>query len=329
MREYLAWRAFFMIFLLAIVSVFSFIIIQLPPGDYLTIYIGRLEQEMGTAMDPAAIEALKVQHGLNRPMHEQYFRWVFNMFKGDFGRSLEWNQPVSKILSERLGLTVLLSLLTLIFTYAVAIPIGIYTARNQYSPLDYLFSGIGFIGLATPSFFLALILMFLLNQFLGVSAGGVQSVKFIDAPASLPKFIDFCLHLPLPIIVIGLAGTASVIRIMRAALLDEIKRPYVTAARARGLEEKTLLYRYPVRLALNPIISTIGSVLPGIISGATVTAIVLDIPTIGAVLYSALLSQDMFLAGSSIMILSFMTILGTFISDVILVLVDPRIRLAK
>jgi len=326
MRDYIIKRFILMIVMLFIISIFSFIVIKLPPGDYVTAYISNLENQLGQAVSDEVIASIRRQYGLDKPTYLQYFYWIKNMLKGDFGRSFEWQKPVAQLIWDNLGLTVVLSLLTLVVTYAIAIPLGIYSARHQYSILDYVFSTIGFIGLSTPSFFMALILMFLANKYLGISVGGIHSPEFLNAPWSVAKLLDTLLHFPIPIIVIGLQGTASVMRIMRATLLDELKRPYVTAARARGFNEKKLLYKYPVRVALNPIISTIGSILPGIVSGATVTAIVLDIPTIGSLLYSSLLSQDMYLSGACIMILAFMTILGTFISDVLLALVDPRIR---
>lgn len=318
-----------MIIIVAVMSIFAFVVIQLPPGDFLTTYISNLEQQMGAKADPAVIQKLRDSYGVDKPMIEQYFIWVKNMLQGDFGKSFEWNQPVAQLIGSRLGITVLLSGLTLIFTYAIAVPIGIYSAKHQYSFLDYVFSFIGFIGLAIPSFFLALLLMYLFSNKYGISVGGIASVKYIDAPASWGKFVDFLWHMPIPILVIGLAGMAKVIRTMRATLLDELNKPYVVAARARGLKENSLIYRYPVRVALNPIISSIGSVLPSIVSGATVTAIVLDIPTIGSLLYKSLLSQDMYLAGACILILTVMTVIGTFISDILLVIVDPRIRLSN
>ena len=327
MKQYILKRFFYMIVIVLLMSLFAFVVIQLPPGDYLTTYVANLEQQMGAQADPAVIQQLRATYGVDKPMPVQYLLWMRNMFHGDFGKSFEWNQPVVQLISDRLPITVLISLLTLIFTYVIAVPIGIYSARHQYSILDYVFSVFGFIGLATPSFFLALVLMFLLNQNFGVSAGGIYSPGFADAPASFAKFVDLLKHLPIPIFVIGLAGMANVIRVMRATLLDELRKPYVVAARARGLKENAMIYKYPVRVALNPIISSIGSVLPGIISGATVTAIVLDIPTIGSLLYKALLSQDMYLAGASILILTVMTVVGTFLSDILLVVVDPRIRL--
>ncbi|HHV80592.1 TPA: ABC transporter permease [bacterium] len=323
--SYLLRRLLYMVVLLFVISVFSFIVIQLPPGDYLTSYIMTLQTQQGT-VDESMIEALRKQYGLDLPMYDQYIFWIKNMFKGDFGWSFEWKQPVGKLLADRLPMTVLLSILTLIFTYVIAVPIGIYSATHQYSFGDFFFTIIGFVGLATPSFFLALVLMFLFNKYLGFSVGGIFSTQYIDAPWSFAKFMDLLKHLPIPIFVIGLAGTASIIRVMRGCLLDELRQQYVITARAKGLSERKLLYKYPVRVAMNPIISTIGWVLPGIVSGATITAIVLDIPTVGNLLYSALLSQDTYLAGSSIMILAFLTIIGTFISDLLLAWADPRIQ---
>ena len=315
-----------MIVLLAVMSVFAFVVIQLPPGDYLTSYIANLQQQMGQ-VDDSVILSLRQQYGLDKPMWQQYFLWMGNMLKGDFGQSFQWKQPVGTLIATRMPMTIALSVITLVFAYALAIPIGIYSARHQYSIGDYLASILGFIGLATPSFFLALILMYYSNRYFGLSVGGFYSPEFQNAPWSFARLWDLCKHLPIPVIVIGLASMANVIRILRATLLDELKRHYVVAARARGLKENKMIYKYPVRVALNPIISSIGSILPSIVSGATVTAIVLDIPTVGSLLYNALLSQDMYLAGTSVLMLTAITIVGTFISDILLVVVDPRIRL--
>lgn len=326
MKKYIAKRFLYMIIVLAIMSVFAFVVIQLPPGDYLTSYIANLQQQLGS-VDDATVEQLRQQYGMDKPMWQQYFYWMANMLHGDFGESFEWKQSVASLLASRMPMTVVLSLITLIFSYAVAIPIGIYSARHQYSIGDYAASIFGFVGLATPSFFLALVLMYYSNKYLGLSVGGFFSPEYVNASWSAAKFLDLLKHLPIPVLTIGLASMANIIRILRATLLDELKRPYVVAARARGLKENKMIYKYPVRVALNPIISSIGSVLPSIVSGATVTAIVLDIPTVGSLLYKSLLSQDMYLAGSSILMLTIITIVGTFISDILLVIVDPRIRL--
>ncbi|MGQ9632525.1 MAG: ABC transporter permease [bacterium] len=328
MHSYFIRRFLYMVVILLIMSVVSFVIIQLPPGDYLSSYIMQL-QISGQLVDKAQIDSLKKQYGLDLPIYQQYFLWIGRMLQGDFGRSLDWNQPVSKLLGQRLPLTVIISFVTLLFTYIVAIPIGIYSATRQYSIADYFFTVVGFAGLSIPNFLFALILMFLFHRYFGFSVGGLFAPEYMDAPWSVGKFIDALKHLPIPIIVIGMAGTAGLIRVMRGCLLDELKRQYVITARAKGVDEKVLLFKYPVRVALNPIISTVGWILPGIVSGATITAIVLDLPTVGALLYGALLSQDMYLAGSCVMILTFLTIVGTLISDILLAWVDPRIRFEK
>ena len=326
MRKYILKRLLYMIILLWVMSVFAFIVIQLPPGDYLTSYIANLQQQMGQ-VDDSVVQSLRTQYGLDNPMWQRYLLWMKNMFQGDFGQSFEWKQSVGILLASRMPMTILLSAITLLFAYACAIPIGIFSARHQYSVGDYVFSVLGFIGLATPSFFLALIMMYYSNHYLGISVGGFFSPEYQNAPWSLLRVRDLIKHLPIPVFVIGLASMANVIRILRATLLDELKRPYVVAARARGLKENKMIYKYPVRVALNPIISSIGSILPSIVSGATVTAIVLDIPTVGSLLYKALLSQDMYLAGASILMLTAITVIGTFLSDILLVVVDPRIKI--
>ena len=326
MKSYLFRRFIYMVVLLITVSIFSFVLVQLPPGDYLTSYISRLRDTRGMEVDQAEIEALKQQYGLDRPIMQQYVQWVSNMLQGDFGRSFAWNMPVSTMINERLGITIFTSFLTLLVTYLVAIPIGIYSATHQYSPLDYLFTGVGFAGLAMPSFFLALIMMYYLSRYTGLSVGGLYSPEFLTQPMSWAKFADMLTHIPVLIIAVGMAGMASLIRIIRSGVLDELKKQYVTSARSKGMSESRLLLKYPVRLALNPVISTIGWILPGIVSGATVTAIVMNIPTIGSLLYESLLAQDTYVAGACIMLLSFLTIVGMFISDVLLVVVDPRIR---
>ncbi len=313
-----------MILILLLVSVVAFIIIQLPPGDYLTSYIIQLKQS-GQEVDKSQLAALKEQYGLDQPIYVQYFKWVRGMLHGDFGRSFQWNKPVSELIGERLMLTVVISLITFVFTYAVAIPIGIYSATHQYSKGDYIFTVFGFAGLATPNFLFALVLMFMVYKYLGLSVGGLFSSQYQLAPWTLAKVVDMIKHLPIPIFVIGTAGTAGLIRVMRGCLLDELKKQYVITARAKGVSERTLLFKYPVRLAINPIISTIGWVLPGIVSGETITAIVLSLPTTGPLLFRALLSQDMYLAGSMIMLLVFLMVIGTFISDILLVWIDPRI----
>jgi len=254
---------------------------------------------------------------------------MWKMLHGDFGMSFTYNKPVSNLLAERLPLTVMLSLFTTIFVYVVAVPIGIYSAIRQYSVADYSLTVVGFVGLATPNFLLALILMILFYKYFGLSVGGLFSPQYLDAPWSIAKFVDMLKHFPVPIFVIGTAGTAGLIRVMRGCLLDELKKQYVITARAKGIEERTLLFKYPVRVAVNPIISTIGWMLPGIFSGETITAIVLGLPTTGPLIFTSLMRQDMYLAGSTIMIICFLTVIGTFLSDILLIWVDPRIRYEK
>lgn len=326
MKTYLLRRFLYMIILLFAVSAFSFFLVDLPPGDYLTSYVASLRDARGSEIDAAEVEALKRQYGLDQSLALRYVKWMSNMARGDFGRSFAWNLEVAGLIRERLGITILTAVLTLLFTYAVAIPIGIYSATHQYSFGDYFFTVLGFVGLAMPTFFLALVLMYYINRSTGFSVGGLYSPQYMNQPMNVAKFVDMLKHISILVVAVGMAGTASVIRILRSGILDELQKQYVIAARSKGLTETQLLLKYPVRLALNPIISTIGWILPSIVSGATVTAIVMNIPTIGALLYEALLAQDTYVAAASIMLLSFMTVIGMFISDLLLALVDPRIR---
>jgi len=328
MLFYTLRRFLYMIIVLFAVSIVAFIIIQLPPGDFLTSYIMQLKAT-GQEISETEIMSLRKQYDLDLPIYLQYFKWMWKMFHGDFGMSFQWKKPVSELIGERLPLTVMISLFTLIFTYIVAIPIGIYSATHQYSIGDYTFTVVGFAGLATPNFLFALILMFLFYKYFGLSVGGLFSPEYELASWNLAKFLDMLKHLPIPIIVIGTAGTAWLIRVMRGCLLDELRKQYVITARAKGVAERTLLFKYPVRVAINPIISTIGWTLPGIVSGETITAIVLSLPTTGPLLFRALVNQDMYLGGSIVMFLTFLTVIGTFISDILLVLIDPRIRYEK
>jgi len=314
-----------MVILLAVVSVIAFVIIELPPGDYVSSYIMQLEAS-GQAVQEEQVAALRKQYGLDLPVYLRYFNWMWKLLHGDFGRSYQWNKPVSELLAERLPFTIMVNLLSLLFSYIMAVFIGIYSAIHQYSIGDYFFTIVGFIGLAIPNFLLALVLMFFFYKYFGLSLGGLFSPQYMEAGWSFGKFVDLLKHLPVPIIVVGTAGAASTIRIMRGCLLDELSKPYVITARAKGVAEKTLLFKYPVRIALNPIVSYIGWLLPQTVSGGTITAIVLDLPTIGPLLYGALLTQDMYLAGSSVMILSFLTVIGTLLSDLLLLWLDPRIR---
>jgi peptide/nickel transport system permease protein len=323
--SYIIRRFSYMVVVLVLVSVIAFIIIQIPPGDYVSTYQARLKNQ-GMVLLDSDLAALRAQYGLDSPIYVQYFKWVGNMLHGNLGMSLSWNKPVNELLFERLPLTVALSLLSLIFTFVFAILIGIYSATHQYSFGDYLFTAVGFIGLATPSFLLALVLMMIFYRFFNISIGSLFSEEYRLAAWSMAKFLDMLKHLIIPIVVMSTAGSAGLIRVMRGCLLDELQKQYVVTARAKGVKERTLLFRYPVRVAVNPIISTIGWVLPEIISGGVIVSIVLNIPTIGPLLFTALLNQDMYLSGSAVMILTFLTVIGTFISDILLIIVDPRIR---
>ena len=327
MIVYIAKRLVYMIPTLFAISIVSFVIIQLPPGDYFTVMSARMAQESDTIASAEALRVMAERYGLNDPLYVQYWKWITGiLLRGDFGQSFEYNRPVSTLLWDRLGLTFLLSFCTLIFVWAVSFPIGIYSAVRKYSVGDYVATLIGFIGLATPNFLMALVLMYLSFRYLGQSVGGLFSPEFIDAPWSWARVGDLASHLWIPVIVLGTAGTAGLIRIMRANMLDEIYKPYVVTARAKGLSEARLLFKYPVRVALNPFISTVGWVLPELVSGATITAIVLSLPTTGPLLLRSLISQDMYLAGSFILMLSVLTVIGTLISDILLAWLDPRIR---
>lgn len=308
------------------ISIVAFLLIQLPPGDFVTSLAAQMSQ-MGDTIDPSTLRMLRAQYGLDEPIWVQYWLWISKIVMyGDFGRSFDWDAPVSDLLWNRLGLTLVLALCALLFTWIVSLPIGIYSAVKKYSIGDYAATFIAFIGLAIPNFLLALILMYLAYRFFGISIDGLFSSQYVNAPWSWAKLMDLAQHLIVPVIVLGTAGTASLVRIMRANLLDELYRPYVTTARAKGLSEWRLIVKYPVRAALNPFVSTIGWSLPEIISGATVTAIVLNLPTTGPLLLRALISQDVYLAGAMILMLSVLTVIGTLISDLLLAWLDPRIR---
>jgi len=318
-------RLFWMIPTLVIISIISFVIIQLPPGDYLTSYIAALA-ESGETVDEEQIEALRMRYALDQPVYVQYFRWIAGMLQGDMGMSFEWNRPVTDLIGERILLTTIISIVTLLVTWGIAVPIGIYSAVKQYSIGDYAVTFIGFIGLATPNFLLALVCMYIGYAVFDVSAGGLFSAAYQNAPWSLAKLWDLFSHIWIPVLVIGTSGTAGMIRVMRGNLLDELRKQYVLTARAKGVHRVKLILKYPVRIALNPMISTIGWVLPSIVSGATITAVVLGLPTTGPLLLRALMNQDMYLAGSMVMMLSLLTVIGTLISDLLLLWLDPRIR---
>ncbi len=308
------------------ISLIVFVIIQLPPGDYFESYIAEL-QSQGESVDLEKIEALRRQYGFDRPLMEQYVFWVWGMLHGDFGYSFEFRLPVSEVVGDRLYLTALVSLVTIVFTWIVSFPIGLYSAVRQYSWGDYTLTFLGFIGLATPNFLLALVLLYIANVFFGTSVGGLMDAQYIDQPWTWPKVVSVLEHIWIPVIVIGTSGTAAMIRRLRANLLDELEKQYVVTARAKGLSPLKLLLKYPFRLSLNFFIADIGSLLPSIISGAAVVEIILSLPTTGPMLLGALRSQDMYLAGSFLMFLACLTVFGVLVSDLALAVLDPRIRL--
>jgi len=326
MLQYIVRRIILTIPTLLVVSIISFILIQLPPGDWLTAHIAALAAS-GDAVDEADIAALKKQYGLDQPLYVQYFKWTWNAIsKRDFGRSFEWNKPVDELIWERLGLTIAISFFAMMFVWIVAFPVAIYSATHQYSIGDHFFSFLGFVGLGVPDFMIALVLLWVGFAYFGVSLGGLFSEKFMEAPWSMAKFVDMLKHMWLPMVVLGLGGTAGLIRTTRANLLDELHKPYVTTARAKGLTETRLLFKYPVRVALRPFFSTLGWALPGLVSGGTIISVVLSLPTTGPLYLQALMTQDMYLAGTVIMMLSILTVIGTLLSDILLLFVDPRIR---
>lgn len=327
MLRYIARRVVTMIPTLIAISIVSFIIIQLPPGDFLTSYVANLEAQ-GEGVDDETIAALQKRYGLGQPIYVQYGKWVWGMLHGDFGQSFRWGVPVSELIWGRLGLTVLVSSTTLVLTWLISFPVGIYSAVKQYSLGDYVFTTAGFLGVAIPNFLIALVLMVLTYVYLGQSVGGLFSPEYVEAPWTWARVVDLANHMWIPLIVLGTSGTASLIRIMRANLLDELEKPYVVTARAKGQSEFKLLMRYPVRAALNPFVSTVGWSLAQLVSGSTIVAVVLNLPMTGPLMLQALIAQDMYLAGSFILMLSVLTVIGTLLSDILLAWLDPRIRLS-
>jgi len=326
MLAYLVRRLLVMIPTLLVISVLVFVIIQLPEGDYLSSHIAELEAQ-GEKVSQEEIEFLRRQYGLDRSPVEQYVVWLAGMLQGDFGYSFEYNKPVSDVVGDRLFLSFVLSFATIVFTWVVAFPIGVYSATHQYSWADHGLTLIGFLGLATPNFLLALVLLYFANVVFGTSVGGLMDPEFIGEPMSGAKALSILEHLWIPVVVIGTSGTAGMIRRLRANLLDELQKQYVVTARAKGVPPFRLLVKYPLRLALNPFIADIGNLLPQVVSGAAIVSVVLSLPTTGPMLLSALQSQDMYLAGSFLMFLSLLTVIGMFLSDVALAFLDPRIRL--
>jgi peptide/nickel transport system permease protein len=312
--------------LLVLFSVIVFWLIQAPPGDFLTSYLATIASS-GSSIQEDQVQAMKQQFGLDQPVYIQYFHWVDRLLHGDLGLSLEYQRPNMELIGERLVLTVLLALFSFAFTWAIAIPAGIYSALHKNSFLDYVFTVFNYFGVATPSFMLALVLMWIAYSRFGISVTNLFSPQYIQAPWSLDRFIDLLKHIWLPMIILGLSGTARLTRIMRANLLDELNKPYVVAARSKGLPEWKLILKYPARMALNPLISTIGWYLPQLFSGSLIVATVMNLPNIGPLLLRALTQQDMFLAGGILLIYCALTILGTLISDILLAWLDPRIRM--
>jgi peptide/nickel transport system permease protein len=319
----LAW----MVPALLVVSFLAFVLIQLPPGDYVTTYIATLAASNETVDKNTAIE-LRERFGLDQPLMVQYVKWIGNiLLRGDFGLSFEWQQPVSGLIWERMALTLVLTLATLVATWGIALPLGVFSAVRKYSAADYVLTFFSFVGLAIPSFLLAVVLMYIAAVEWGQEVGGLFSDEYVSAPWSVAKVIDLLGHLWIPVIILAVSGTASLVRVMRANMLDELHRPYVTTARAKGLSEFRLLVKYPMRVALNPFISTIAWLLPNLVSGSIIVAIVLNLPTAGPMLLQSLMSQDMYLAGAFVLLICVLTLLGSLISDILLALADPRIRL--
>jgi peptide/nickel transport system permease protein len=312
-----------------LVSLVAFVIINLPPGSFIETYATQLEAS-GSPATAAQLAFLTERYGLDQPLWRQYLNWIVPLVtRGDFGYSFEWQQPVWDLISERLLLTVIVSLVAIIFVYAVSIPVALYSATHQYSVGDYAITFLGIIGLAVPSFLLALILLVASSALFGVTPTGLFSPEYMNAPWSWDKFMDLLVHLPVPVIVVGMAGTAATIRVLRSQLLDEFQKQYVVTARAKGVPERRLLYKYPFRVALNPIISSVGQLLPEIVSGSTIVAIVLGLPTIGPLLLRAIVAQDTFVSASCLLLLGVMTVVGVVISDILLTLLDPRVRMSR
>ena len=325
MIQYIVRRTLLVIPTLLVISLVTFVVIQLPPGDFLTSYIASLTAQ-GENVQPDVIDALRVRYGLDQPMYLQYFRWLFRFVQGDMGVSLLWNKPVSELIWGLVGMTIAISLAALLLQWMFAIPLGIFSAVRQYSIPDYLFSAIAFIATGIPHFLIALVLMWVVWSWTGFNVTGLFSRDFVNAPWSWAKALDFLKHIWVAVFILGFLGAAGLMRTMRANMLDELNKPYVQTARAKGVSERRLLMKYPVRVALNPFVSTVGWSLPGLISGNIITSIVLGLPTAGPLLFDALMAQDMYLAGSFLMILSILTVIGTFLSDILLGILDPRIR---
>jgi len=326
MRSYIIRRILAMIPTLFLASVVAFIIIQLPPGDFVSSYASGLATT-GDIVSQEALESLRRDYGLNEPVIVQYLKWMNGILtRGDYGISFEHREPVSSLIWERIWLTMWLSLFSVLLTWVIAFPIGIYSAVRQYSAGDYFFTLLGFFGVSIPAFLIAVVIMYIQFKYLGKTTSGLFSDEFISAAWSWARIQDLLAHLWLPALILGLGGTAELIRILRANLLDELRKPYVITARAKGLPEWKVILKYPVRMALNPFVSTLGWILPGLISGSIILSQVMNLPTTGPMLLRSLQSQDMYVAGSIILVLSVATVFGTLVSDILLALLDPRIR---
>lgn len=325
MLRYIARRLGIGLLTIWAISVLSFVIIQLPPGDYVTTYLARLaSQGTGSAADEAA--RLRSSYGLDQPLFVQYFKWIGQVVRGNFGMSLDWNRPVADVIGDRLPLTLVVSAGALLFTWIIALPIGVYSAVHKYSIGDYILTFFGFLGLAVPNFLLALVVLYVGSVWFDMNVGGLFSAEYAESGWGLAKTWDLVKHLPIPAFVLGAAGTAHLIRIMRANLLDELGKPYVITARAKGLSEWRLISKYPVRVALNPFASSIGFLFPQLVSGSIIVSFVLGLPTVGPLLLTSLQAQDMFLAGTIVLLLGVLTVVGTLVSDMVLMWLDPRIR---
>jgi peptide/nickel transport system permease protein len=326
MLTFLARRLALSMITLVVISIMTFTIIRLPPGDFVDAYISQLASN-GSAVSAEDAQAMRISYGLDRPLIEQYSRWITRVVRGDLGVSMMWRRPVAEVIGDRLWLTVAVSFFALFLTWIIALPLGIYSAVRQYSIGDYIFTTIGFIGIAVPNFLLALVIVYVSFRYFGINVGGLFSPEYVQAPWSAGRMWDLIKHLPLPGAILAFAGAAQLVRVMRANLLDEIRKPYVVTARAKGLSETRLILKYPVRAALNPFASSVAYIFPYLISGSIIVSLVLGLPTVGPLLLQALVAQDMYLAGAIVLLLGFMTVIGTLISDLLLMWIDPRIRI--
>jgi len=323
--QFVVRRLLLMVPTLIAISVLTFIIIQLPPGDFLSAQMAEM-QAQGESLQGEKIEYLRKLYGLDRPMWQQYLYWASGLLRGDLGWSFEYDRPVSEVIGDRIFLTFVISFATVLFTWMIAFPIGIYSATHKYSWTDHGLTFLGFLGLATPNFLLALVLLYFANVWFGISIGGLVAPEYLDQPMSWGKFVSVLQHLWVPVLVIGTSGTAGMIRRLRANLMDELKKPYVVTAKAKGLPPGRALVKYPLRMALNPFVADLGNLLPEFISGSALVSVVLSLPTTGPVLVRALQTQDMYLAGSFLMLEAFLVVVGVLVSDLLLAALDPRIR---